>query len=257
MGEWKWYTMLYADARGKFKQACCLSNSYDEASINLEQYLSKGDRFLAILPRKVQLSLGRGDFRFREKNILRVCKHLIKETSHNVDKQLDTELSIMYDNKKKKFYICPIADTAKLVEKGEYVYHIYRQGYKEGKDNLTIKYFKENIFAVPYITPFPYNKREVKLIRRRNLEMVYRLNQKNIDEVCRGIAMETNLNVEKGLYTQFSVMYDIKKESFYYCDTIDTHVYSKTGDPLYFSYHWEPQYGTITSPYLEEMIFNI
>ena len=87
--------------------------------------------------------------------------------------------------------------------------------------------------------------------------MVYKLIQKNIDEVCRGIAKETNFNVEKGLYTQFSIMYDIKKDEFYYCDTINTYLYSKQGDRLYFGYHWETKYGEVTIPYLQEMIFNI
>lgn len=254
--KWGWYTLLYEDVNGKLCKTCCFSRVYEEAEEEFTHWLSRyGGNYISVKP---QYKPCRADFTIGRKNILQICNSLMEQTLKNIDNQLDTEIAIMYgDTTTGEFYLCPLADIADLVNKGETLYYIYKHRHKEGKDNISMKYFKEKIFAVPYITKFPYNKREVKLTRRRSLEMEYKLYHKNIDEVCRGIVKETNLNVEKGLYTQFSVMYDIKKESFYYCDTIDTHVYSKTGDHLYFGYHWEPQYGPVTSQYLKEMIFNL
>lgn len=85
----------------------------------------------------------------------------------------------------------------------------------------------------------------------------FKFNTINLQNVCRELKKEINRNINHNDYIEFSIMYDVNKQEFYYCNTLLTQKYESNGDVLYHSYHHYSIDGKVTIKELKTKIFNM
>lgn len=85
-----------------------LGTSPTDAAAKLQKLLPNKGCPVTIIPALSESETGQKyrPYRFRRLNVLNVCKELRNITISNINKQVHTELAIMYDKMQDRFYVC-------------------------------------------------------------------------------------------------------------------------------------------------------